>query len=439
MALEIPEQPNVKPIVRRLTTKTALFDRIDAQGGGERWSLSQRLQFLTTLAAKEGLEFVRAGGRLRHPGRPIDALDELPGLLPQEPAANRAYWRDEQSNANVGLLIGVDLIRSGGRYYLVEANVSPALRPERRKLYDTPLDPFIQAIVERAVEGGIEHVVMIRGKGWSEAYRAEFDLAASTYGIRVTGAQFMGPERHWLRSLPSPLPNATLYVLASGWPLDVPSIRFLHQKWSFANWTRTVIDRHPERFKRLAYIPTYREPVISTETDDPAFPNLVLKLASSDKGMHVAMGRFSTPEAALDGFGIDRSDPQAPAAVFNLPLRKRLEARFGVHHENIFQPFIAPERVNGKPRVFRLNVFVSPGFDLYLSAHGKIAQEPPPGHHPEGLTLDPSPFVLNFAKGADYGKPEPDVERELVEAAAEFGDLVRTAIRDRFMTAPDGS
>jgi len=62
--------------------------------------------------------------------------------LPQH-SASRSYWHDPTRHALVGLHLGIDLHRYDSRYHVLETNLGAMLRPERRELYDAPLDPNI--------------------------------------------------------------------------------------------------------------------------------------------------------------------------------------------------------------------------------------------------------------------------------------------------------
>lgn len=387
----------------------------------------------TMAVGHETVEFVRSGGKLSHPYRPQHAFLALPGILPQEPVEHRVYWSDPGAAALIGLVMGLDLIRNDGRYYLVEVNTNAALNPERRQLYGTEIDPLVTALVETVKRQGFRRLVLLRQKGWTDAYHAEFGRASAMHGVAVMGMAMQGSTPGCQPELPLPLEPDTAYHVFSNWNPPAPALSFLHDKWSFAQWTRRLLDRDADQYNKLAYMPTYREPVILAGGGDPRYPNVVLKLAASDKGQHVKMGRFRDAAEALRGFGIRQDDPQASPAVFRQSLRQRLAARLrDGTGGNVFQPFVAPDTAAGRPRVIRLNVFVSPRYDVFLSAYAKVAPAPLPHRHPEGLTQDDRPYVVNFARGAEYRKLEPEVEAEMVEVAAEFGELLRTAMCERF-------
>lgn len=381
------------------------------------------------LALHEGLEVLRARSAFRAPGRPALAALKLGKRIPQVPARHWTYWADRSLQSHVGVLMGLDLVRNSGKYFLVEANLSPALHPKRRALYDTDLDPFITALCARARAEGLEHVVAVRGREWSDEYKSEFEAASKAFGVKFTGSTMARDARENLRQLPVPMREKVLYVICSGWPGGAPIARFLHEKWWQSDWMEREQSKDPEAFKLLAAIPTSLEPRLSDNSQSQIWPNLVLKLSGSDKGENVAMGRFESVEMALKAFGIDPSSPQSAPGVFGRPRR-------WTRDRNIFQPFIAPDLVDGHARIIRLNLLLSPDFDLFLSAHGVVSGVPVPMEHPLGLTPALEPYLVNFKLGARYDTLAAEIEAELVEVAREFGLAVRRAVSKRFETEP---
>jgi hypothetical protein len=70
------------------------------------------------------------GFQWKNPGQVHIAALEAPIRLAQTPR-HQGYWYDAQRHALVGMHLGLDLVRNRGRYHLIEANLSAALRPER--------------------------------------------------------------------------------------------------------------------------------------------------------------------------------------------------------------------------------------------------------------------------------------------------------------------
>ena len=104
----------------------------------------------------------------------------------------------------------------------------------------------------------------------------------------------------------------------------------------------------------------------------------------------------------------------------------------------IYQPFVPPEVMDGRARLIRMHVLLSPVASRYLSAHGVLAGERLPDRLAPGIITDVRPFVVNFSGGSEYCLLEPGLEAELEAVAFEFVRLGGRAIEQRFMVAPAG-
>jgi hypothetical protein len=205
----------------------------------------------------------------------LHALDRLP-----QPPPYVSYWYDPIIHALVGLHVGLDLHRHDGRYYAIETNLAPTLRPERRALYDTPLDPMISALVAVARSRRFERLVFFRRSEWSKLYLDEFQFASRHSGLQVLG--LTAP------SLPERLSANTIYVANSTQRSLL--CRFVHDKYWSAKWLKETIDAEADWIKLLAYVPTFDHPVLPKEPRDPGWPNLVIKLSAKDRGEAVVFG-----------------------------------------------------------------------------------------------------------------------------------------------------
>jgi hypothetical protein len=103
----------------------------------------------------------------------------------------------------------------------------------------------------------------------------------------------------------------------------------------------------------------------------------------------------------------------------------------------LYQPFVPPDVVvEGRARLIRLHVFVSPLAGAFLSAHGVLAAADLPDHLPPGLVTDKRPYVVNFSAGSQYRLLPREMEAELRELARDFAKLADLAIRKRFLISP---
>jgi hypothetical protein len=385
-------------------------------------------------------------GRLRHPGRAhMSALAE-PVRLPQD-ARYRGYWYDASSHSLVGLHLGIDLHYHRGKYYVIESNLNAAVRAERRQLYDARIDPMIRNIASSAKSAGFEQVVLCR-RCWTASVQQEFILTSEEIGIKVTGMTHATLDElddrgntplNPIIALPEHLEPRTMYVIFSPMHWGEPLCHFVHEKALVSRWLSDAIASSGASVERLACAPSYNRPVLRMDADEDRWPNLVVKLASCDKGEFVVMGRFRSEDEARRSLKLD-DHPGSVPGVFRRRLGQRVRDRLSRgSSQAVYQPFIPPEVVDGRARLIRLHVFVSPLVDAFLSAHGVLAGEELPDRVQSGLVTDPRPYIVNYSNGARYCLLESEKEEELRRVAQEFGLCARRAIGERFETGPPRS
>ena len=380
-------------------------------------------------------EWPRCGFRLSHPGQvPIAAL-KAPFRLPQTPR-HRGYWYDPQRHALVGMHLGLDLIPNQGKYYLIETNLGAALRTERRALYRSELDPLILELLAAAKQHDFKRIVLFRPR-WPKYYLDEFALAQRESGIEVIGASLptVQPDApHPMMALPVDLQEQSIYVIFSG--QHSPLSLFIHDKHWSSRWLQEKIAAHPDEAKLLTAIPTHQKLMLPAQPQDPRWPNLVIKLASGDQGKFVLMGRFRSEAHAREELRL--SGPDDIPGVFDLSFREKMLDRFFPWLQAIYQPYIPPQLIDGTLRKARLQLFVSPLFDRFLSAHDVVTGQELPKRAPEGLIKDANPYNQSFSSyGGRFERFEDEVEDELRQVAREFGRIANLAIREKFVTTSE--
>jgi hypothetical protein len=377
------------------------------------------------------LESLRVGEHVSHLSQPNEAALAVPDRLHQQPR-HRGYWYDSDRHSLVGLHLALDLNRHQGRSHVLESNCNPSVRRERRRLYDSDLDPFISELVLHAQRQGFERLVFVRHT-WQDFYVEEFERATRVSGLEVTGASFDRSTEHFLVALPDPLAPKTMYVLWSygGQPLS----RFMGDKIWSARWLRETIEAEGNPCAHLAYVPTF-DHLVLPEPPGARWPNLVVKLADRDKGEFVVMGRFQTEEDARRGLQLREDDPHAIPGVFKLNFPPRAIRRYFPTSVTAYQPFIPPEVIENRARKVRLHIYVSPLFTTFLSAHATVGGEELPDHLPVGLVEKSGPFCCNFNSGGWIVRVEPEVEEELRVMADEFGRMANLAITQKLETGP---
>lgn len=377
------------------------------------------------------IECIRAGRWLACVGQARQAIDSVAAPIPQHPRY-RGYWHDPSRNAMVGMVLGLDLIQSSGRYYLLEMNLDAGLLPGRRALYAERIDPLITEIVAFAKGHGFRRVVAY-ARQWSAEQAAEFIGAGRAAGVEVTPACFSfvsSPGAEPLAALPDVLEQDTLYLVFSSRhsPLDY----YIHDKLCFARWFEAGVRASGDGLAR--FIPTYTRLTIPPLHPDSRWPNLVVKLADFDKGQYVLMARVRDEAEARAALGQDR--PVALPRAFRMSPMMRL-GNFLTHRGHvIYQPFIPPD-IDGDGQIgrLRLMLLVSPLGSRFLSVHAAVSS-PPDTPLAFGTATRDTTLLFTGLSGTPRKRVEPRTKEEAAAAAAEIGRIIDHAVRAKFLVGP---
>ena len=339
-----------------------------------------------------------------------------------------SYWHDPQSHSMVGMIVGVDMIRHGGKYYVVEFNHGPSIYPRRRELYALPFDPLVSGVVSTARDLGFDAVVPIAFQ-WNSLYVEEFARAGREYGISADAhncpLHHPGGARR-LIALPRPLPRKTMYVIHSG--LMSPLCRYIDNKWYTARWLEHAIENELPADSRLAIPPTYDRFVFPRQERGPRWPNLVAKLAGGARSCHVIAGRFENEADARRTLGLTGGN------TVPRQLRSGYASSLLFHGRErvIFQEFTPPELDHREhAQLYRLHLLVSPLATMYLSAHRRTSRGPVPERAPRGIIRRDNAFVFN---DADYQLLSSAEEEEIRFVAGHLGTAMQRAIVRKFET-----
>jgi hypothetical protein len=383
----------------------------------------------------DSVETLRSGAPVPQFGRVHAVATQVSCRLPQHPRY-RSYWYDPARHSLVGLNLGLDVIRRDGKFHIVEVNLNAALRAERRAVFDCEFDPLISNLATAARAHGFDRVVLF-ARTWRDFHHEEFARASGEFGVAFVGASSPLHDdnpRHPMLALPEQLQNNTIYVVCIRQPS--PLAHMLHNKASTASWLPDAIERFTDAEDPITCIPTFDRIVLPNESPPPNSPNLVVKLASGDRGKFVEMGRFRSVEDAEEALQL--RGPHRIPAIFNVGVLERLKDRLLPRLQAIYQPYVVPEVREGRARKIRVHVFISPLIDSFLSAHCGLGRKVLPDHLPYGLIdrRQRRAFVVNFSDTGGYRRAEPEVEDELKDFARAFGRAAKGTLEGRFDVTP---
>lgn len=394
---------------------------------------SHPMQDIPIQLAKAGfdlLESIRMFRRVPFIGNPEKAVRTCSGPLLQHPRY-RTYWYNRSTHTMVGMHLGLDVIRHDDRYFIIENNLGASLGLWRRKIHGA-VDPLYENLIAVAKLNGFGRLVPM-ARSWAPHNIEGFEQAGQRHGIVVvpTSLSAHAPRAaHSVVAMPAMLEPDTLYVFHSGRATALA--QYVHNKRSSGEWLAHAL---PATGARIATpLPSYDQPTVPEVDPGPQWPNLVVKLASTDKGKAILLCRFDSAEEAARTLGVKR-----PGDI-PLPFRRglRRHARrilYGVDWP-IYQPFVPPTIDDtGHTQTIRLDVFVSPLANAHLSTCVRVATRSIPERVAHGIIRDVGPFIGSFSAGfAEFGSvAELDApESELSVVVQEFGMALHHAVTAYF-------
>ena len=352
--------------------------------------------------------------------------------VPQEPRY-RAYWDDRPRNRTVAKLIGVDLVpgRDGG-FWFVESNVTPALVPERSRLYEQ--DPLVDGLIEPARDGGYRRLVYLDNSSDGVdpllARRLAAGAAAAGLGLEIVNLPNV-PQATYRRSYGIPDDEhgpgtGTLVINARAYPIS------LDRMLAFKAFTYEILGAykagHDEPDLRL---PAWsRRPVVTAAGDRRPFPTLVYKLPGVDQGQGLAFVKARDQEHAM-ALAAEVAD-----AIGSSTTKDRV-AKLAVNRNGLWQAYVVPRFATGRrPYVVRAHVLLSARGVRLLSAHRVVSAVEVPDELPVGVVADPKPYVVNRSTGGAYAVVPPDEEVSVRRAAVAVGRGFAAAVERAFATRP---
>ena len=381
------------------------------------------------------LESIRLNSFVPSFGEARKAILETPSRIPQHPRY-RGFWYDPERHSMVGMHLGVDLIRSGEKYYVLEMNLDAGIQPERREIFTSRFDPMILEIIQTAVIHEFKTVVLYR-RHFRDAFIDEFKRAGRESGIEVKA--FGSP--HWgrkamqrLAALPEVLSERTMYIVFSS--RHTPMDFYMHDKLCGSIWFEENKSIVSQSKPEVNWVPTYEELIVPPFDPESRWPNLVVKLADWDKGLFVLMAKVRNKSEAIKALGLRHG--QGMPGEFKLGWSEKLNNFFTRWGKVIYQPFIPPDfDREGHPRKIRMHLLVSPLANKFLSAHGVSYREKLWGQSSFGLLGETNRAVVRHSTGnIQRIGIEPEVEEEVRVVGGSIGRVVDQSLRQKFWVGP---
>jgi hypothetical protein len=410
-----------------------LFDRIGARLGGR--TRLHRIPERMAMAGFDLLECLRTASVVPAPGNPRTAVGQARRRLPQHPRY-LGYWHDPARRVLAGMELGVDVIRCDGTYYVIELNLS-AGRPRAWVLrHPGEVDPGLPRLVEFARSYGFGRLVAFR-ESWPDDYRDHFPVVGREAGVDAVAVDPVGRRGRpadRMVALPDPPEPDTMYVTFSSRHAAVD--HFVHDKGCTTSW---LAEHLPERSDPpVRSVPTRSTPFTPAPEADPRWPDLVVKLASWDRGDYVRFVKLKPGTDLLRELGME--SPEDIPAVLGLGAGRRLYARLTGRDRVLYQPFIRSSLTpDGKPFRFRIHLLVTPLGSAFLSATTSVSETPFLQELPPGVVNDARPFLAPVGEGRRYyeaREPDAETEAELRGVGAVLGDALDRAVRATFECGP---
>jgi hypothetical protein len=333
--------------------------------------------------------------------------------LPQ-PATFRGFWHDPSRQNTVGVMLGIDLLRTPDGWWFIESNLNSALRRERTAIYDR--DPFVSNLLDFVRVQGYRHlIVMMNNTARVDRLMAkQYEEGTAAHNIRLTILEdaFLQKRAYSLSYGVPPLDeDGTLVMRTKYYPTSLDHL-FQH-KWA----SRHALEVYKRRSVDPALLlpPTGLVPILDRiDLNDP-FPNLVYKLPERDSGGGVMLLKVVSPEHACTILQeLPRlKPPESLIARFRGSMHRRMFDQNG-----IFQPFVRSPMLPGRRLyIVRAHVLITPIGNHFLSAHRVVSGSAVPETLPLGLVQDPTPYIVNYSEGAKYEVVPHEEESEVITAA----------------------
>lgn len=329
--------------------------------------------------------------------------------VPCDPRISPIY-RDPARRVCSWMMVGFDLMPSGGNVCYIESNINPGFFSNRRQENHAEGDPLLEAMIEGARREGCDRIVLYPSSVAAPSLQLEawWREQTSAAGLELElrdDPRVRSPYRRETRPIMALDAERTLFVNIRTLPHPVNVL--LEEKGLF----EAEIERHNADAPRSERIPVPR--VIRSADDIPPpeaggrFPNVVVKHALLNEARDVRMYRAKTLPP-------DLFDPPYVAYEFVPPELEELEEN-GVHGEYAVK--------------YRLNTFITPDGPLCTYASKGVGAVPVPDTLADGPVTDPRPYVVNNHMGGRHASSTREEYERVAPTAMRLGWLAHDFLR----------
>lgn len=343
----------------------------------------------------------------------------------------RTFYHDEKTNSTVGMFLGVDLIKNNYGYHAVDFNLNAGLTRERRKLFNSDIDPFLINLKKICLENGYEKVVCF-AQHWSSDYINEFKMLTNESRVKFVPASPSKHESEYVKKMPiipQQTEQNTLYVVFhyQHTPIDY----FITNQSCTSHWINQGIKS--SRFDNCMFKPVDSFDHVNEIRleDNGEFPNLVIKLGGGWGSQYVKVARIKVDQ--LDAFCKTFSE-QKLLSTFNRSLFTRFRGWIGQHHKILFQKYVLPEiNCDRHAQIIRTHLFIAPVNSRMLYCNKIVSNHKVPMNVPYGIINDDKPFIVNWYKGTYYKKIQGDEFSSVENASKQLCQIIYHVLSNKFV------
>jgi len=369
-----------------------------------------------------------AAGRLRaalyRDGLPLEPLIDVAGQIPQTPSC-RAFVRDDKNHTAVGVVVGFDLLKCGGRWAVIEANSS--IGQQDQWLLRKDDNPFIRNMFAFAKAAGFGRLCVVnndRGlQGMQDRLYREA-TEATGIGLEIIEPASV-PETCHARSavMPADLEPGTLCVRIRAFPSwpdfvlgnkEVVHRVLRHHFESHGIEDLFVPDSGPGWLERVNWKPG-------------AYPNVVMKLAGADRGIGVAFYKLRDRRELSELMAKGGESAFRHGGMLGRLVRASRAGAF------CYQAYV-PSDLSAEQRLatYRASVLITPVGSRLLSVTKNVAAKPVPATLDYGPVADPMPYLVHAALGATRTLPDTAEVVSLEKAAVILADAMAANLGRHF-------